>query len=182
MPVPKTKKDPIEEQDPKKQPLTDPAGDPPKEEPPAEPAGDPPAADPPAADPADPVDPPVADPTDPADPPAADPADEPASDSEEVTALKQQLLEANSRNAAYKAGVKAAAVDDAVVLAMHAVKLSGEEPSEEAVSKAIAAVLERHPEWNAASTPSAPAKAGAEPPADPNKTKTNAILHGKVVL
>ena len=170
---PKTKKDPSEEQDPKPQPPVDPTGNPP--------AGDPPVADP-ATDPVDPKEPPAADPADPANPPAADPVNDPAPINEEVVLLKQQLLEANSRNAAYKAGVKATAVDDAVVLAMHAVKLSGEKPSEEAVGKAIAAVLERHPEWSVTSTPVAPAQAGAEPPAEPAKSNTNAILHGKVVL
>lgn len=188
MSVPKTKKDPAEEQDPKQQSPADPAGDPPKEEPPvnsdgdgAAPAGDPPAADP-AADPTDPEDPPAPGPAEPEDPLAAEPAAEPTPDTEEVAALKLQLLESNSRIAAYKAGVKPDAVDDAVVLAMHAVKASGEEPSEEGVSAALAAVLQRHPEWNAAAVPMAPVKAGAEPSNQPNDPKRAAVLRGKVVL
>ncbi len=181
---PKTKKDPTEEQDPKPQPPTDPAGDPPAADPAPAPTTDPakdPAdpEDPPAADPKDP---PAAEPDDPKDPPAADPQTDPQSESDEVAALKLQLLESNARVAAYKSGVKPAAVEDAVVLAMHAVNTAGGELSEEAIQQAITAVLERHPEWNAASTPVAPVKAGAEPPADPNTPKTNAILHGKVVL
>lgn len=186
---PKTKKDPAEEEDPKKQHPADPADDPPAAdpapatdpaEPKADPTGDPPAADPnedpaPAADPAEPKDPE----TNPEDDP---PATEPVTESPEVTALKMQLTEANARVAAYKSGVKSDAVEDAVVLAMHAVKTAGGEVSEEAIHQAIVSVLERHPEWNTATTPTAPVKVGAEPPAEPPKTKTAAALHGKVVL
>ncbi len=180
---PKTKKDPAEEEDPKKQHPADPVDDPPAAgpaEPKADHAGDPPAADPneapaPAADPAEPKDPE----TTPDDEP---PATDPVTESPEVTALKMQLTEANARVAAYKSGVKPDAVEDAVVLAMHAVKSTGAEVSEEAIHQAIVSVLERHPEWNTATTPTAPMKVGAEPPADPPKTKTAAALHGKVVL
>lgn len=185
MSVPKTKKDPAEEQDPKQQPSADPTGDPPKEDPPvnsdgdgAAPAGDPPAADP-SVDPADPEDPPAADPTDPKEPPAPEPAAEPTPDTEEVAALKLQLLESNSRIAAYKAGVKPDAVDDAVVLAMHAVKASGEEPSEEGITAALAAVLQRHPEWTAAAVPKAPEKAGAPPSQTEPVNEDEAYLKNK---
>lgn len=173
---PKTKKDPTEEQDPKPQPPADPAGDPPAADPAPDPATDP------VKDPADPEDPPAADPDDPKDPPAVDPQTDPQPESEEVATLKLQLMESKARVAAYKSGVKPAAVEDAVVLAMHAVSTAGGELSEETIQQALTTVLERHPEWNAASTPTAPVKAGAEPPADPNTPKTNAILHGKVVL
>ena len=173
---PKTKKDPTEEQDPKPQPPADPAGDPPAADPAPAPTTDP------VKDPADPEDLPAADPDDPKDPPAADPQTDPQPESEEVATLKLQLLESNARVAAYKSGVKPAAVEDAVVLAMHAVNTAGGELSEEAIQQALATVLERHPEWNAASTPTAPVKAGADPAEEPPQNKNVAALHGKVVL
>ena len=173
---PKTKKDPTEEQDPKPQHPADPAGDPPAADPAPAPTTDP------VKDPADPEDPPAADPDDPKDPPAADPQTDPQPESEEVATLKLQLLESNARVAAYKSGVKPAAVEDAVVLAMHAVNTAGGELSEEAIQQALATVLERHPEWNAASTPTAPVKAGADPAEEPPQNKNVAALHGKVVL
>lgn len=189
MPTPKTKKDPTEEQDPKKQPPATPSVD--DSDPPADPGEpqDSPVADPdPEKAPTNPEDPPTDPETPPAepDPPATDPVTDPVTDPqpepENAALLKLQLMEAKAQVAAYKNGVKPAAVEDVVVLAMHAVKTSGGELTEEALHQAITSVLERHPEWNSTTTPAAPVKAGAEPPAEPPKNQTTAALHGKVVL
>lgn len=74
------------------------------------------------------------------------PAQEPASD--EATALRGQLLQAQGELAAYRAGVAPGMVADAVTLAMAEASKAGE-VTEAAVAKAMDAVLKRHPEWKA---------------------------------
>lgn len=73
--------------------------------------------------------------------------EEPAAD--ESQDLRQQLLEARGQIAAYAAGVASGMVADAVTLAMAEAAKSGE-VTEAAVTKAMEAVLKRHPEWKAA--------------------------------
>lgn len=69
--------------------------------------------------------------------------------SDEVATLRRQLMEAQGRNAAYAAGVAPGMVDDAVTLAMAEAAKSGE-VTEATVTKAMEAVLKRHPEWKTA--------------------------------
>lgn len=80
------------------------------------------------------------------DQPPTDAAQEGASD--ENAALKDQLLQAQGKLAAYAAGVAKDMIDDAVTLAMAEAAKSGE-VTEAAVAKAMEAVLKRHPEWKA---------------------------------
>lgn len=67
---------------------------------------------------------------------------------DENAALRSELLQANSRLAAYTAGVAPGMIDDAVTLAMAEAAKSGE-VTVAAVTKAMEAVLKRHPEWKA---------------------------------
>lgn len=77
--------------------------------------------------------------------------DAPVSDSgqaDENAALKQELLQVQGKLAAYAAGVAKNMIEDAVTLAMAEAAKSGE-ITEAAVTKAMEAVLKRHPEWKA---------------------------------
>lgn len=180
---------------------TDPAADPapvkePEKDPAAEPAKEPPAAADPVADPAtdpatDPAGDPAADPaptkepeTDPAQEPAKDPepAADPAPDTDgELTALRDELQAANAKLAAYRAGVPAEAVDDAVVLALHDLQAAGKEATGDSLREAIDAVIGRHPGWQQPQQPKAPAKAGA-PAQDDTGTQTRTMPTGTVIF
>ncbi len=63
--------------------------------------------------------------------------------------LQKELLAARSQLAAYAAGVAPEMIQDAVILATAEAQTAGE-VTEEAVNKAMAGVLKRHPEWKAA--------------------------------
>lgn len=73
----------------------------------------------------------------------------PPAESDENAALRRDLLQAQGKLAAYAAGVAPGMIDDAVTLAMAEAAKSGE-VTEAAVTKAMEAVLKRHPEWKAA--------------------------------
>lgn len=84
----------------------------------------------------------------PAAPPSASHAEgegEPAEDNS--AALHREIVETRAQLAAYKEGIKPEAVEDAVLLAMHAVEKSGDELDEDAVAEALKEVMKRHPEW-----------------------------------
>lgn len=66
----------------------------------------------------------------------------------ENAALRTELLQAQGKLAAYAAGVAPGMIDDAVTLAMAEASKAGE-VTEAAVTKAMEAVLKRHPEWKA---------------------------------
>lgn len=72
----------------------------------------------------------------------------PAAGSDENAALQRELLQARGELAAYRAGVAPGMVADTVTLAMAEAARSGE-VTEAAVTKAVEAVLKRHPEWKA---------------------------------
>lgn len=72
---------------------------------------------------------------------------EPKAEGESETArLTAELLAARSQLAAYAAGVTPDMIQDAVTLATAEAQAAGK-VTEEAVAKAMAAVLKRHPEW-----------------------------------
>lgn len=71
------------------------------------------------------------------------------SQNSEEADLKSALLEAQGKLAAYAAGVAPGMIDDAVTLAMAEAAKAGD-VTEAAVTKAMDAVLKRHPEWKAA--------------------------------
>lgn len=74
----------------------------------------------------------------------------PAAEGDDENAnLKRDLLQARGELAAYRAGVASDMVADAVTLAMAEAAKSGE-VTETSVTKAMEAVLKRHPEWKAA--------------------------------
>lgn len=77
-----------------------------------------------------------------ADNPLAAP-EKPATDSTNI-----ELLNAKAQITAFKSGVRADVVEDAVCLAMHDAKRNGE-LTEESVAEALSGVLSRHPEWKA---------------------------------
>lgn len=139
-----------------------------------EPAGDP------AADPA-----PTKEPeTDPAQEPAKDPepVTDPAPNTDgELTALRDELQAANAKLAAYRAGVPAEAVDDAVVLALHDLQAAGKEATGDSLREAIDAVIGRHPGFQQPQQPKAPAKAGA-PAQDDTGTQTKTMPTGTVIF
>lgn len=86
--------------------------------------------------------------------------------------LRKDLLSARSQLAAYAAGIVPEMVADAVTLAIAEAQTAGE-VTEEAVTKAMAGVLKRHPEWKAADGKRTGGfKLGADPDAS-GRTKTS---------
>lgn len=81
--------------------------------------------------------------------PGAPAQEQPATD--ENAKLRSDLLQAQGKLAAYAAGVAPGMVDDAVTLAMAEAAKSGD-VTEATVTKALDAVLKRHPEWKASGT------------------------------
>ncbi len=71
-----------------------------------------------------------------------------ANGGDENAKLRADLLTANSKLAAYTAGVRQDMIDDAVILATAQAQAAGE-VTEEAVTAAMTEVLKRHPEWKA---------------------------------
>lgn len=180
---PGKKTDPVTDPAPVKEPEKDPA---------AEPAKEPTAAADPVADPAtEPAGDPAADPV-PAKEPETDSVQEPAKEPEpatdpapdtggELTALRDELQAANAKLAAYRAGIPAEAVDDAVVLALHDLQAAGKEATGDSLREAIDAVIGRHPGWQQPQQPKAPAKAGA-PAQDDTGTQTRTMPTGTVIF
>lgn len=80
--------------------------------------------------------------------PGAQQEQPPTEDPGENAGLKNALLQAQGKLAAYAAGVAPGMIDDAVTLAMAEASKAGE-VTEAAVTKAMEAVLKRHPEWKA---------------------------------
>lgn len=172
--------------EPKKKPVQDPADPKPADPNPADPKpADPeppqdPLEDPKSTDPK-PAEPKPADP-EPTQNPPVDPKSEkdPSADKDsEMTQLRQQLLSAKAELSAYKAGIRAEAVEDAVVLAMHAATVNGEQPTEESINAALGEVLQRHPDWKTASIPTPPSKVGAPKPATDPVSEEETYLNNK---
>ena len=63
-----------------------------------------------------------------------------------IAELERELLQARCRLAAYAAGVDPELAEDAVTLAIGAAQREGE-VTEESVTRAMAGVLQRHPDW-----------------------------------
>ena len=79
-----------------------------------------------------------------------EPQEQPPADpgADDTAALRRELIQAQSRLAAYTAGVAPNVIDDAVTLAMAEAARVGD-VTEASVRTAMDAVLERHPEWKA---------------------------------
>lgn len=75
--------------------------------------------------------------------------------------INLELLDARAQLAAFKSGVRADKVEDAVCLAMHDAKKNGE-LTEESVAEALSGVLSRHPEWKQAPEDNNNFRAGAD--------------------
>lgn len=75
--------------------------------------------------------------------------------------LRMELLNAKAQLAAFKSGVRGDAVEDAVCLALHDAKKTGE-VSEKSVAEALKGVLDRHPEWKQEETPAGSFRVGAD--------------------
>lgn len=108
----------------------------------------------------------------PKDDPAKDPA--PAATGSEGSGreaqLEAELLEARGQLAAYAAGVDPSKVGDAVILATAEAQKEGD-LTEAGVTKAMANVLKRHPEWKAAGGDGKKSGAGGfKLGADPDKS------------
>lgn len=107
----------------------------------------------------------------PEDDPAKDPA--PAATgsegSEREAQLEAELLEARGQLAAYAAGVDPSKVGDAVILATAEAQKEGD-LTEAGVTKAMANVLKRHPEWKASGSDGKKSNTGGfKLGADPDK-------------
>ena len=176
---PGKKMDPTTDPAPEKEPERDPAAESAKE-PTAAADSTTDSATEPADDPA-----PTKEPeTDPAQEPTKDPelATDPAPDTDGVlTALRDELQAANAKLAAYRAGIPAEAVDDAVVLALHDLQAAGKDATGDSLREAIDAVIGRHPGWQQPQQPKAPAKAGA-PAQDDTGTQTRTMPTGTVIF
>ena len=108
----------------------------------------------------------------PKDDPEKDPA--PAAtgseSSEREAQLEAELLEARARLAAYDSGVDPSKVGDAVILATAEAEKDGD-LTEAGVTKAMANVLKRHPEWKASGSDGKKSGAGGfKLGADPDKS------------
>ena len=108
----------------------------------------------------------------PKDDPAKDPAPAAAGSegSEREAQLEAELLEARGQLAAYAAGVDPSKVGDAVILATAEAQKEGD-LTEAGVTKAMANVLKRHPEWKASGSDGKKSGAGGfKLGADPDKS------------
>lgn len=108
--------------------------------------------------------------------PKDDPAKAPApaatgsEGSEREAQLEAELLEARGQLAAYAAGVDPSKVGDAVILATAEAQKEGD-LTEAGVTKAMANVLKRHPEWKASGSDGKKSSAGGfKLGADPDKS------------
>lgn len=72
-----------------------------------------------------------------------------------------------TEGAAFKSGVRGEVVEDAVCLALHDAKKTGE-VSEKSVAQALKGVLNRHPEWKQESASAGNFRVGAESGKMPN--------------
>lgn len=107
---------------------------------------------------------------------AEQPKDDPAptttgsESSEREAQLEAELLEARTQLAAYAAGVDPSKVGDAVILATAEAQKEGD-LTEAGVTKAMANVLKRHPEWKASGSDGKKSGAGGfKLGADPDKS------------
>lgn len=90
--------------------------------------------------------------------------------SEREAQLEAELLEARGQLAAYAAGVDPSKVGDAVILATAEAQKEGD-LTEAGVTKAMANVLKRHPEWKASGSDGKKSSAGGfKLGADPDKS------------
>ena len=141
--------EPADGNEPKTEPATEPAhGNEPKTEPVTEPAdGNEPKTEP-ATEPADGNEPKTEPATEPADgnEPKTEPTAQPAEPHPAADTLTMELLNAKAQLAAFKCGIRADVVEDAVCLAVNDAKKSGE-VTEDSISQALSGVLNRHPEW-----------------------------------
>lgn len=84
----------------------------------------------------------------------------PAVDNTELQNAQKELVAARAQLAAIKSGISPAAVEDAVLLAIHAAEKSGDDVDEDSVAEALKEVLKRHPEWKTDSGSQKPAGSG----------------------
>ena len=106
--------------------------------------------------------------------PKDEPEKAPAAPTDEVSGreaqLQTELLEARGKLAAYAAGVDPSKVGDAVILATAEAQKEGD-LTEAGVTKAMANVLKRHPEWKASGSDGKKSGAGGfKLGADPDKS------------
>ena len=81
--------------------------------------------------------------------------------------LQMELLNTKVQLAAFKSGVRGEVVEDAVCLALHDAKKTGE-VSEKSVAQALKGVLNRHPEWKQEAASAGNFRVGAESGKMPN--------------
>lgn len=103
--------------------------------------------------------------------PADKSADEPSASTSEAAPAEpaaenanDELLLARAELAAIKSGMDISVAEDAVILAMHALKKDGGTPDQAGLEKALKGVLKRHPEWGSKKQQEAPTgfKVGAD--------------------
>ena len=70
-----------------------------------------------------------------------------ALDNSELLKAQRSLVETRAQLTAVKSGINPAMVEDAVLLAIHAVEKDGDDPDDENVADALKDILKRHPEW-----------------------------------
>lgn len=107
------------------------------------------------------------------EPPKDDSEKTPAAPEGEVSdreaQLQAELLEARGQLAAYAAGVDPSKISDAVILASAEAQKEGDF-TEAGISKAMANVLKRHPEWKASGDGKKSNSGGFRMGADPDKS------------
>lgn len=86
----------------------------------------------------------------------------PPAESAELQEANRKLITMRAQLEAMRSGVRAEVVEDAVMLALHDVEKSGEEPDEDNVKDALESVLKRHPGWKEETGKQGGIKVGAQ--------------------
>lgn len=94
--------------------------------------------------------------------------------------LNRDLMEAKAQLEAFKDGVAAEMVEDAVYLAMREVEKAGGEPDSDSIREALKIVLKRHPDFKSKEQKGG-IKLGA-PNEEKQPANEKALPHGKVIF
>lgn len=116
-----------------------------------------------------------------AQPAAAEPSVESRPDPALETAA-QELVEARAQLDAYRNGIRADMVEDAVYLAIREVERAGDDLDEESIREALKAVLKRHPDWKQEEKQKSGFKVGADPSDSGKDPSKKALPTGRIIF
>lgn len=96
--------------------------------------------------------------------------------------FQKELMEARAQIEAFKSGVRADAVEDAVYLAVREAEKNGDEVDEDTIREALKTVLKRHPSWKNTDKQKTGIKVGADAEGSEGNIKKNSVISGKVIF